>query len=94
MLSNAQLDKSFWVEALEYASNIMNRLLSTTIGGKTLLDIWSDEAAQDYDLLRVFECPTYFSIKDDNLNPRVKKVCVFECQEKYERLQAMGPRKQ
>jgi len=29
-------------------------------------------AAQDYDLLQVFECSTYFSIKDDNLNLQAK----------------------
>ena len=72
MLSNASVNKSFWVE-VEYASHLMNCLLSTAIGGKTLLDIWSGRAAQDYDLLWVFRCPTYFSIKNDMLNPRAKK---------------------
>ena len=38
-LSNALLGKSFWAEALEYASHLMNRLSSTAIGGKTQLDI-------------------------------------------------------
>ena len=51
----------------------MNRLLSIVIGGKISLDIWSGGAAQDYNLLRVFGCPTYFSVKDDKLNPRTKK---------------------
>jgi len=37
------------------------------------LDIWSGGAAYDYDLLRVFESPAYFSAKDDKINPRVKK---------------------
>ena len=39
LLSNASLDKTFWTEALVYASHLMNCLSSTTIGGKTLLDI-------------------------------------------------------
>ena len=39
LLSNAQLDKLFWVEALEYTSHLMNKLQSTVIGGKTPLDI-------------------------------------------------------
>jgi len=52
LLSNAQLDKSFWAEALEYTSHLMNRLLSTAIGGKTSLDIWLGGAAEDYGLLR------------------------------------------
>ena len=72
LLSNAKLNKSFQAEALEYASHLMNRLLSTVIGGKTSLDIWSSGVAQDYSLLRVFECPTYFSVKDDKLNLRAK----------------------
>ena len=54
----------------------MNRLLSTAIGGKTLLDIWSGGAAQDYSLLRVFRCPTYFRVKHDKLNRRAK-ISVF-----------------
>ena len=37
------------------------------------MDIWSGRAAQNYGMLQLFGCPTYFSIKDDNLNPRVKK---------------------
>jgi len=67
LLSNASLDKSFWDEALVYASHLMNKLL-LTVGGKTLLDIWSNEAAQDYSLLRIFGCSTYFGVKDDKLN--------------------------
>jgi len=51
----------------------MNRLSSTAIGGKTLLNIWSGGATQDYDLMRVFGCPAYFTVKDDKLNPRAKK---------------------
>ena len=44
LLSNASLDKSFWAEILVYASHFMNRLSSTTIRGKTLLDIWLGRA--------------------------------------------------
>ena len=39
LLSNAQLDKSFWVKALEYATHLRNRLPSTAIRGKISLDI-------------------------------------------------------
>jgi len=46
----------------------MNRLPSIVIGGKTLLNVWLGEVAQDYDLLWVFGCSTYVSIKDDKLN--------------------------
>ena len=63
LLSNARLDRLFWAEAIVYASHLINGLSSTVIGGKTLLDIWSGGATQDYDLLRVFESPAYFSVK-------------------------------
>ena len=39
LLSNAQLDKSFWAELLVYASNLMNSLPSFAIGDKTPLKI-------------------------------------------------------
>ena len=51
----------------------MNSLSSTVMGGKTLLDIWSGGAAQEYILLRVFESPAYFSVKDGKINLQVKK---------------------
>ena len=51
LLSNAQLHKSFWSEALEYAGQIINRLSSTVIGGKIPLNIWSGGVAEDYGLL-------------------------------------------
>ena len=35
LLSNARLNKSFWSEALVYASHLMNCLSSTAIRGKT-----------------------------------------------------------
>jgi len=43
------------------------------VGDKTPLDICSGGVAQDYDLLRVFGCLAYFSVKDDKLNLREKK---------------------
>ena len=52
----------------------MNKLPSTAIGGKTLLDIWLGRATQDYDLLQVFGCSAYFNAKDGKLNPREKKL--------------------
>ena len=69
LLSNTQLNKSFWVESLVYASHLMNRLSSSTIGGKTPLKIWLSGADQDYNLLRIFGCPTYFHVKKDKLDP-------------------------
>ena len=73
LLFNASLDKMFWAKALVYASHLTNCLSSTAIGCNTPLDIWSGRAAQDFDLLRIFGCPAYFSAKDDKINPRSKK---------------------
>ena len=75
LLSNTQLDKLFKAEALEFVSHLLYRLSSTAIGAKTLLDIWSDGAAQDYGLLKIFGCPAYFDVKDDKLNSRAKNLC-------------------
>ena len=76
LLSNAQLDKSFWADTIMYASHLINGLSSTAIGGKTLLKVWSGKAAQDDGLLRIFESPAYFCAKDGKVNPRVKKFVV------------------
>ena len=46
-----------------YANHLINGLSSTTIGGKTLLDVWPGKAAQDHDLLREFGNLAYFSAK-------------------------------
>jgi len=68
LLSNASLDKSFWAEAIEYASHLLNRLPTTLIGSKTLLEIWSSGVACDHGSLRVFGCPANVDIKKDMLD--------------------------
>ncbi|KAH9718140.1 hypothetical protein KPL71_022099 [Citrus sinensis] len=73
MLSNAGLDKKFWVEAVSYTSHLVNRLSSAAIGGKTPMEIWSGKHAQDYDSLRIFGCPAYYHVKDGKLDPRARK---------------------
>ncbi|KAH9648687.1 hypothetical protein KPL70_025692 [Citrus sinensis] len=71
MLSNAGLDKKFWAEAVSYASHLINRLPSVTIGGKSPMEIWSGKHAQDYDSLRIFGCPAYYP--DGKLDSRTRK---------------------
>ena len=41
------------------------------------MDIWSGGAAQNYDLLRVFGSPTYFSAKNSKVNLQAKKFVFF-----------------
>ena len=43
MLSNAELSKNFWAEALTFVCYLVNMLPSSTIGGKTPLEIWSEK---------------------------------------------------
>ena len=74
LLSNTSLDKSFWVEAIEYASHLLNRLLKTVIGGKIPLEIWSGGAARDHGSLKAFGCPAYIDVKKDMLNSKVNKL--------------------
>ena len=69
LLSNARLDKSFWAEAIVYASHLINGLSPIAIGGKTPLEVWSGKAAQDHGLLRVFGSPSYFTAKNGKVNP-------------------------
>jgi len=57
-----------------YASHLLNRLLTTVIGGKTPLEIWSGGAAHDHGSLRVFDCPPYVDVKEDMLESKVNKL--------------------
>jgi len=56
-----------------YASHVMNRMPSSAIRGKVSEEFWSGETAQNYGLLRVFGCPTYFHVKKGKLNPQAKE---------------------
>jgi len=37
------------------------------------MKMWSDKTAIDYDMLRMFGCPTYYHVSDEKLEPRVTK---------------------
>ena len=73
MLSNAGLGRQFWAEAVTYAQHLVNRLPSSAIGGKTLLDVWSGKPATDYDSSHVFGSTAYYHVKESKLDPRAKK---------------------
>ena len=73
MLSNTSISISFWAEALAYACYLVNMLSSSAVGGKTPVGVWSKRVAQDYDSLRVFDCPTYYHVKEDKLSPIARK---------------------
>ena len=73
MLSNADLSKRFWAEAVKIACYLVNQTLFTAIDFKTPEEVWSGTPA-NYSHLRVFGCPAYFHVNDGKLEPRAKKV--------------------
>ena len=75
MISNAQLSKDFWVEAVSTACFLVNCSPSTAIEFKTPKEIWSGKPAY-YSNLRIFGCPTYMHVSEGKLEPRARK-CIF-----------------
>jgi len=65
--------KKIWAKTVAYACHLINRLPSSAIGGKTLLKVWSEKVAQDYDSLRVFGCSAYYHVKKDKLGQIARK---------------------
>ena len=66
MLSNAGLGKQFYSEAVTYTHHVVNRLPSSTIGGKTPVEVWSRKPTTDYNSLHVFGSTTYYHVKDQS----------------------------
>jgi len=52
----------------------LNKLLTTAIGGKTPLEIWSGGAACDHGSLRVISCSAYIDVKKCMLDSKVNKL--------------------
>ncbi|KAG8477963.1 hypothetical protein CXB51_027628 [Gossypium anomalum] len=75
MLSNANLQKSFWAEAASTACFLINRSPSVAIEKKTLQKVWSGNPANYFDL-KIFGCPAYAHVDNGKLEPRSIK-CVF-----------------
>ncbi|KAL6187297.1 hypothetical protein ACLB2K_038697 [Fragaria x ananassa] len=72
MLSNAGLERRFWVEAVSTACYLINRGPHTGIHLKTPYEMWSGKSA-DYSNLRVFGCTAYYHVSEGKLEPRAKK---------------------
>ena len=56
------------------------------------MEVWSGKAAQDYDSLRVFGCPTYYHFKEDKLDPRAKKRNVRRIQKRIKGYKIWDPK--
>jgi len=72
-LSNVELGREFWAEAVTYAQHLVNRLPSSAIDGKTPLEVWSEKPATDYDSLHVFGFIAYYHVIKSKLDPRAKE---------------------
>ena len=66
------MNRSFWVEAVNATCYLVNRLPSTAIDFRTLIEVWSKKLVE-YSILKVFRCPTYYHISEGKLEPRTKK---------------------
>ena len=73
ILSNTGLGKEFWAEAVVYAYHLINRLSSTSIEGRTPMEMWTGKPATDYNSLHIFGSIVYYHVKESKLDPRVKK---------------------
>ncbi|KAH9668944.1 hypothetical protein KPL70_021590 [Citrus sinensis] len=72
MLINSKLPRSFWAEAVNTASYLVNRSPSSAIGFKTPEELWKRKPA-NYQNLRVFGCPAYLHINQGKLDARALK---------------------
>ncbi|GJW65930.1 retrovirus-related pol polyprotein from transposon TNT 1-94 [Tanacetum coccineum] len=75
MLSHANLDKDFWVEAATTATYLINRSPHRSLDGNIPEILWSGNSV-DYSNLRVFGCPVYVHVNEGKLVPRAVK-CIF-----------------
>ncbi|KAJ4726144.1 Retrovirus-related Pol polyprotein from transposon TNT 1-94 [Melia azedarach] len=72
MLSNAELTRKFWAEAVSTACYLINRGPHTGIHLKTPFEVWFGKPA-DYSNLRAFGCTVYYHVNEGKLQPRAKK---------------------
>ncbi|GJT45467.1 retrovirus-related pol polyprotein from transposon TNT 1-94 [Tanacetum coccineum] len=75
MLSHANLDKDFWVEATTTTTYLINRSPHRSLDGNIPDILWSGHSV-DYSNLRVFRCPVYVHVNEGKLVPRAVK-CIF-----------------
>ena len=51
---------------------LVNRSSSTAIDFRIPIEVWSNKPVE-YSMLKVFECPTYYHVRESKLEPRAKK---------------------
>ncbi|KAK9067917.1 hypothetical protein SSX86_012028 [Deinandra increscens subsp. villosa] len=75
MLISAGMPKSFWAEALQTATYLVNRSPSSAIEMKTPLEVWSGHKP-GYEHLRVFGTVCYAHVSQGKLEARAEK-CIL-----------------
>ncbi|GJT34447.1 retrovirus-related pol polyprotein from transposon TNT 1-94 [Tanacetum coccineum] len=76
MLSHANLDKDFWVEAATTVTYLINRYPHISLDGNIPEILWLGNSV-DYSNLRVFGCPVYVHVNEGKLVPRAVKCVVL-----------------
>lgn len=75
MLLGAGLSTKFWEETLKIAYYLVHRSLSSALGFKTSMEMWTSYAL-NYIRMRVFGCAAYTYTRQDKQQPGSLK-CVF-----------------
>nr|GEW86559.1 retrotransposon protein, putative, Ty1-copia subclass [Tanacetum cinerariifolium] len=75
MLSHANLDKDFWVEAVATVAYLINRSPHRSLDDNIPKILWSCNSV-DYSNLKVFRCPIYVHVNEGKLVPHAVK-CIL-----------------
>ena len=75
---NVGLENKFWVEAVNMACYLINRSPRATLHGKVVDEVWIGSQV-DYSSLRLFGCPTYVHIPNEDRSKLDEKSrqCIF-----------------
>eukprot|EP00253_Pinus_taeda_P021000 PITA_21000 len=79
MISNANLQKELWAEAVSTACYLVNKSHSVVIDCKIPEEVWTGQSC-DYSHLRIFGCDAYSLIPKNQrskLDPKVKMLCLY-----------------
>ena len=75
---NAKLAKNFWAKAVSMACFLINRSPGVALDGKVAEEMWTGNAV-DYSNLRVFGCPAYVHVSNEERSKLDAKSrqCIF-----------------
>ena len=75
---NASLEKKFWAEVVNMACYLINMSPRAALHGKVVDEVWIGNPV-DYSSLRLFGCPTYVHIPNEERSKLDEKSrqCIF-----------------